>query len=638
GPGSPAARLRDLHLGLDRTPPRSFELLVALYAVHKAGAAYLPIDVGHPAERVRFMLADADPVVVVTQETYPQLAAEGAAAAPLEPVDLDPRQPAYVIYTSGSTGRPKGVLVPHAGVVNHLRWKQSAFPLTAGDRVLHKTPVTFDVSVWELFWPLATGATLVIACPDGHRDPAYLAGLIQREGISLAHFVPSMLETFLDLPEAAGCTTLRRVICSGEALPQNLADRFHSVLGAELHNLYGPTEASVEIAHGQSRPGSAEVSVPIGRPIANSRVYVLGPGLRPAPTGTPGDLYLAGVQLAHGYQGRLGLTADRFVADPFGPPGSRMYRTGDVARWTEEGTLVFLGRSDDQVKIRGFRIELGEIEALLLRRPEVRRAAVLVREDQPGVKRLVAYVVISEDGADGADGFDEEALRGHVAGELPEYMVPQAFVPLPDLPLTTSGKLDRRALPAPRFAAAVQGRAAASERERTLCALFAEVLGVEQVGPEDGFFTLGGDSIQSIQLVARARRAGLALTPRDVFTCRTPAALALRVQEAAEPQDQPADAGVGSFAPTPIMHWLREHEKDRSAGFNQSMLVRTPRAAALPTLSGALQALLDRHDALRMRLVVEDGNWSIEVPPPGAVSATDVLTRVDTRGLGERAL
>ncbi|GGN42457.1 non-ribosomal peptide synthetase [Streptomyces fuscichromogenes] len=613
--------------------PRSFELLVALYAVHKAGAAYLPIDVGHPAERVRFMLEDADPVVVVTEESYPLLAAEGDAAAPLEPVRPDPRQPAYLIYTSGSTGRPKGVLVPHEGVVNHLRWKQSAYPLGTGNRVLHKTPVTFDVSVWELFWPLATGATLVIARPDGHKDPAYLAGLIQREHIDLAHFVPSMLESFLHLPEAAGCTTLRRVICSGEALSQSLADRFHAVLDAELHNLYGPTEASVEITHGQSRPGASDVSVPIGRPIANSRTYVLGPGLRPAPIGTPGDLYLAGVQLAHGYQGRFGLTADRFVADPYGPPGSRMYRTGDVARWTEEGDLVFLGRSDDQVKIRGFRIELGEIEALLLRRPDVLRAAVLVREDQPGVKRLVAYVVPAA-----ADGWDAEALRAHVAGELPEYMVPQAFVSLPELPLTTSGKLDRRALPAPRFAAAARGRAASSDRERTLCALFAEVLGVDGAGPDDGFFALGGDSIQSIQLVARARRAGLVITPRDVFQCRTPAALAAVAQEADAARGEAEDAGLGAFAPTPITHWLREQGADRFDGFNQTMLVRTPAAAGLPALTEALQALLDRHDALRMRLVEQDGTWSMHVPPPGAVRAADVLTRVDVHGLDDGAL
>ncbi|MEU6221502.1 amino acid adenylation domain-containing protein [Streptomyces sp. NPDC047022] len=611
--------------------PRSLDLLVTLYAVHKAGAAYLPVDPDYPAERVRYMLDDAAPALVVTPGTYEELtreagelpAREGRGELPC----VDPRRPAYMIYTSGSTGRPKGVLVPHEGIVNRLLWMQSAYRLTPGDRVLQKTPSSFDVSVWEFFWPLITGATLVVARPEGHKDPEYLADLIQREGVTTLHFVPSMLESFLRAPGAAGCTGLRRVICSGEALPTALADRFHEVLGTagtELHNLYGPTEASVDVTHRRSRPGERTASVPIGRPVDNTRVYVLDAGLQPAHPGAPGELYLAGVQLAHGYHGRTGLTAERFVADPFGPPGSRMYRTGDIVRWTEDGELLYLRRADDQVKIRGFRIELGEIEAVLCGHPAVGTTAVVVREDQPGVKRLVAYVVPADPGR--AAELDAGALRAHCATGLPEHMVPQAFVPLQALPVSLSGKLDRKALPAPAFAAG-GGRAPEGPLEEALCGLFADVLGVSGIGPDDGFFELGGDSILSIQFVARARRAGVVLTPRDVFVHRTPAALAaVAGAPRAAPVAEPDDAGTGAVVPTPITHWLREQGGPVS-GFHQSMLVRVPAALSEEDLLAALQAVLDRHDALRLRLADGGGQWTIEIAARGTVRAADCLVR-----------
>ncbi|MCB5179021.1 non-ribosomal peptide synthetase [Streptomyces antimicrobicus] len=668
--------------------PRSLELLVTLYAVHKAGAAYLPVDPDYPADRVRYMLDDAAPALVVTPELHARLAEEaaggdGAAAAGPLPC-VDPREPAYLLYTSGSTGRPKGVLVPHQGIVNRLLWMQSAYGLTAADRVLQKTPSSFDVSVWEFFWPLITGATLVVARPDGHKDPEYLAELIRREGVTTLHFVPSMLESFLRSPAAAGCTGLRRVICSGEALPTSLADRFHRLFdaaGTELHNLYGPTEASVDVTHRRSAPGLATASVPIGRPVDNTAVYVLDAGLQPARPGAPGELYLAGVQLAHGYHGRQELTAERFVADPFGPPGSRMYRTGDIVRFTEDGELLYLGRADDQVKIRGFRIELGEIEAVLAAHPRVGTAAVVVREDRPGVKQLVAYVVpaggagadrgdgpAAPDGRDGheesggheeCDGLDTEELRAHCAAGLPEHMVPQAFVALPGLPLSLSGKLDRKALPAPVFTA-TGGREARGPVEELLCGLFAEVLGVAGVGPDDGFFELGGDSILSIQLVARARRAGLVLTPREVFQHRTVAALALVAAPAdAAAAAEPEDAGTGDVPLLPIAHWLRE-QGGPVAGFHQSALVRVPAGLREEDLLAALQAVLDRHDALRLRLrtgpdgagpdgAAPDGTgpdgtgpdgtgldgtgpdgadrWSVEVAARGSVRAADCLTR-----------
>ncbi|MEU0563757.1 amino acid adenylation domain-containing protein, partial [Dactylosporangium sp. NPDC006015] len=406
--------------------PRGFDLVVALLAVLKAGGAYLPIDPDLPAERVAFMVADAGAVCVILGGPF----TETATAADVVVV---PGQAAYVIYTSGSTGVPKGVVVSHEGIVNRLVWMQSRFGLRPGDRVLQKTPFGFDVSVWELFWPLIQGATMVIARPGGHRDPAYVAELIRDERVDTVHFVPSMLEAFLAVPQAAECGGLRRVVCSGEALGSAVRDRFFETLpGVGLFNLYGPTEASVDVT-GCEVP--AEGPVPIGRPVFNTRVYVLDDRLNPVPVGVAGELYLAGVQLARGYVGRSGLTADRFVADPFSNAGGRLYRTGDVVRWDGDGNLTYLGRADDQVKIRGFRIEPGEIEAVLATHPQVNQVAVIAREDTTGDKRLVAYVV---------GGVDSAVLREHAAERLPEYMVPSAVAVLDELPLMSNGKLDRK--------------------------------------------------------------------------------------------------------------------------------------------------------------------------------------------------
>ncbi|MET9183615.1 amino acid adenylation domain-containing protein, partial [Kitasatospora aureofaciens] len=390
---------------------RSVEMVVALLATVRAGAAYLPVDPEYPADRVAVVLADGDPALVLATRATAAVAQQADAepllldaeeilaeladltgAAPA--VALRPEHPAYVIFTSGSTGRPKGVAVPHAGIVNRLAWMQHAYGLTAEDRVLQKTPFGFDVSVWEFFWPLLEGATLVLAKPGGHRDPAHLAELIRRERITVTHFVPSMLQAFVQEPTAAGCTDLRAVLCSGEALPADLRERFFAVLPqVSLHNLYGPTEASVDVTAWACTPADTGTSVPIGRPVWNTRVHVLDAALRPVPVGVAGELYLAGDQLARGYLGRPALTAERFVADPSGPPGTRMYRTGDLVRWNAEGALEYLGRTDDQVKLRGFRIELGEIEARLATHPSVATAAVVVREAQPGDRRLVGYVV-----------------------------------------------------------------------------------------------------------------------------------------------------------------------------------------------------------------------------------------------------
>ncbi|HEV2734527.1 MAG TPA: amino acid adenylation domain-containing protein, partial [Longimicrobiaceae bacterium] len=440
---------------LDRGP----EMVVAILAVLKAGGAYVPLDPGYPAERLAYMLEDSGARVLVTQASSSGLLPADsvrvvrvdADAAPIA-VEPDggprtaavPENAAYVIYTSGSTGTPKGAVNEHRGIVNRLLWMQEQYGLTSGDVVLQKTPVSFDVSVWEFFWPLLTGARLVLARPEGHRDPAYLSGLIEREGVTTLHFVPPMLAAFLDAGEPGRCGSLRRVMCSGEALPYELTERFRTALPeVELHNLYGPTEAAVDVTYWAVEPRERRV-VPIGRPVANTRLYVLDGGGEPVPVGVPGELFLGGVQVGRGYLGRAELTAERFVPDPFSAQsGARLYRTGDRARWTAAGEVEYLGRTDFQVKIRGFRIEPGEIEGVLRRSPGVADCAVVVREDVPGEKRLVAYVV-GEAGA--------EELREHLRRGLPEYMVPAAFVALDGLPLTSNGKLDRKALPAPDLA------------------------------------------------------------------------------------------------------------------------------------------------------------------------------------------
>ncbi|HEV2783795.1 MAG TPA: amino acid adenylation domain-containing protein, partial [Actinophytocola sp.] len=607
--------------------PRSVELVVALLAVLKAGAAYLPIAQDLPAERVAFMLDDADPAAVLDDPAAVREVGEWPDTRPVAGDRIDQTNPAYMIYTSGSTGRPKGVLVPHAGIVNRLLWMQAEYGLRPDDRVLQKTPASFDVSVWEFFWPLITGATLVVARPDGHKDPAYLAELIRSRGVTTVHFVPSMLRAFLQEPQAASCTGLRRVICSGEALPADLAQQFHAVLDVELHNLYGPTEASVDVTYWPCAPGSD--TVPIGRPVWNTRMYVLDRELRPVPPGVPGDLYIAGVQLARGYAGRPGLTAERFVADPFGPAGERMYRTGDLARWTARGALEYLGRTDDQVKIRGFRIELGEIEAALLERPEVGEAVVMAREDGgTGHKRLVAYLVPA-----GADRPDVPALRAALSRVLPDYMVPSAFVVLDAIPLTPSGKADRRALPAPEGHAEREAEYVPPRTpvERELAGIWADLLQVERVGVQDNFFGLGGDSILSIQVVSRARQAGLRLSAKDIFVHQTIAGIVANVDlaAAAGPVDVAVVAGPAPLGP--IQHRFFETGQ-RPDHFNQSMLVELTGELDELALRRAVAAVVDHHDALRMRFRRVDGHWLQDTGEPVDVFSRRDLSDLDDEG------
>ncbi|MFD9593162.1 amino acid adenylation domain-containing protein [Kitasatospora sp. NPDC059973] len=611
--------------------PRSADLMVALLAVLRAGAAYLPLDADYPADRLAHMIEDARPVRVVTvPEVLDRLPESARAAAVLigpghTPAGatttalpaVDPDSAAYVIYTSGSTGRPKGVVVPHRAIVNRLAWMQHAYRLTPEDRVLQKTPASFDVSVWEFFWALCEGAAVVLARPEGHKDPAYLAALIADTGVTTLHFVPSMLRAFLEEPTAAaGCGGLRRAFCSGEALPGDVVERWYAALpDVPLHNLYGPTEAAVDVTHHPTEPGAGVV--PIGRPVWNTRLYVLDARLRPVPVGVPGELYLAGVQLARGYLGRPGLTAERFVASPFAD-GERLYRTGDLVRWAPDGTVEYLGRTDDQVKVRGFRIELGEIEAALEALPGVAQAAVAARELTPGgARQLVGYVAPAP--------ADPDDLLAALAATLPEHMVPAVLVGLDALPLSLNGKLDRKALPAPRQAGDGAARAPRTETERILTDLVAEVLGLDTVGVDDNFFSLGGDSISAIQLGSRARRAGLALTPRVVFERRTVARIAAVAEQTAPAVRRPGVEGTGPLPATAISSWLRERGGPVTR-FSQHTVVTVPAGLDRARLTAALDTLTDHHDALRLRLdIAADGTWTQQIRPAGSAPAAERL-------------
>ena len=523
---------------------RSLELHVALLATLKCGAAYVPLDPDYPRERLACMLDDAAPAVVLTQERLrSRLPATGAPVlclhpdgreslgyddAPLEE-GVEDLQLAYVIFTSGSTGRPKGAMVHHAGIRNRLLWMQQAYRLGPGDVVLQKTPYSFDVSVWELFWPLLAGARVAFARPGEHRDPAALAARITAERATVIHFVPSMLQAFLEAPEAPGCRTLRRVVASGEALTPALVRRCHERLpAASLENLYGPTEASVDVTFAPCPEAAEAGAVPIGRPIANTRIYLVDRGGRPVPMGAAGELCIAGLNVGRGYIGRPELTAERFTPDPL-DEGSRLYRTGDLARHRPDGAIEYLGRLDHQVKLHGVRIELGEIESALRRHPKVREAAVVVREDH-GARRLAAYVTPVA-----AAGGDQ--LRRFVAERLPETMVPAFFVGLDALPLSPNGKLDRAALPRPEPAALrdeARFVAPATAAEAALATIWSEVLGVPRLGSHDNFFALGGDSMLSIRVLSRARDLGLRLTLPQIFQHQTLGELARAVEQAAD--------------------------------------------------------------------------------------------------------
>ncbi|MGV9928880.1 non-ribosomal peptide synthase/polyketide synthase, partial [Nocardia rhamnosiphila] len=630
---------------------RSIDLITGAYAVVAAGGAYVPLDPDQPVDRLEYIVDTARPICVLTsgEDLDPAIAGQvridrldlsGVAGTALTDADrlrpLRPDNTAYAIFTSGSTGRPKGVPVSHRAVLNYLATTRERHELGAGDVLLNRTLATFDPSVVEFFMPLQLGARLVIAHAEGHRDAAYLTGLIADEGVTMAQFVPSLLSVFLSESEPSAWAGLRSITVGGEALSGDLARRLRERTGARLFNQYGPTETTVDVtAHEVT--GVETGAVPIGVPGLNTRTYVLDDRLRPAPAGVQGELYISGAQLAPGYLARPDLTTTRFVADPF-HAGERMYRTGDLVRWTAAGELEYLGRSDFQVKLHGQRIEPGEIEAALTEMDAVARALVILRHAGTG-DHLVAYVVPVA----GATITTDE-LRAHLHGRLPSYMVPSAFVALETFPMNASGKLDRNALPEPVFETR-EFRAASTPIEEILADIFAEVLGVERVGADDDFFALGGDSIVSIQLVSRAKSRGVVFTPRQVFEKRTVSGLA-SVAEFAEFVDgavrtlaELPGGGVGRMPLTPVVRTMVE--RFGSFGrFHQLTPLSLPIGVTRETIAAVVGPVLDRHDMLRSRLFVVDGEWAVETVEPGSVDVDALIdhTVFDAAATDEQVL
>ncbi|HYG62303.1 MAG TPA: amino acid adenylation domain-containing protein, partial [Thermoanaerobaculia bacterium] len=633
-----ALHLRGLGVGPDSIvglyTERSPAMAVGMLAILEAGGAWLPLDPAYPAERLAFLIDDADARVLLAQESLrDRVPAEGLSLVLLDEARWDAGedmgQPlhsgvtagnlAYVIYTSGSTGQPKGVMLTHRGICNRLRWAKQAYGIDEQDAFLQKASLGFDVSVWECFAPLISGARLVLADPGSQGDATYLARAIREHQITFIDFVPSMLSAFLAEEGVEQCVSLRQIIAGGETLTPELRDRALARLPVPLDNTYGPTEVTIDTTRWVCEPGQEPHRVPIGRPIANSRLYVVDAELRPVPVGVTGELLVGGTGVSRGYLRRPGLTAERFVPDPFGGrPGDRLYRTGDLVCWLPDGSLDFLGRLDHQVKVRGFRIELGEIEAALAALPGVREAVVVLRES-----RLVAYV---------AGDFAVEELRRSLGERLPDYMVPSAFVKLAALPLTANDKVDRKALPAPEPAGACEGYVAPRTREEEiLAAVWAQVLRLPRVGVNDNFFELGGDSILSVQIVARARQAGLSFTVRQIFEHQTVAGLARHVTHTDATDGLGAEQGAvtGEVPLTPIQRWFFEQDFADPHHFNQALLLEAREPLAPAALDRAMAVIVEHHDALRMRF---DGERQENAPAEPAAT-TAPFHQVDLSGL-----
>ena len=627
---------------------RSIEMVVSLYAVLKAGGAYVPFDPGYPLDRLAYMMSDARTAVVLihgrlratlprhegqtvvaVDERWTEIAKHDASNLGIA---LEGGNLAYVIYTSGSTGRPKGAMNTHAGIANRLQWMQEQYQLGAADRVLQKTPFSFDVSVWEFFWPLMVGARLVVARPGGHQDPRYLVETIAREGITTIHFVPPMLAVFLD-DDVGRCTSLRAVMSSGEALPYELVVRFHERLHARLHNLYGPTEAAVDVSHWTCETGGPPV-VPIGHPIANLRLHVLDAHHQPVPRGAAGEIHIAGIGVGRGYLDRPALTAERFVPDPFSPaPGGRLYKTGDLGRVRADGAIEYLGRIDHQVKLRGFRIELGEIEAQIAQHVGVREVVVLVREDTPGDKRLAAYVV-------SGGALDVNDLRAGLEAKLPEYMVPSAFVVVDALPLTPNGKIDRKALPAPERVASESYTAPRTPAEVAMAAIWAEVIGVERIGIHDDFFEIGGQSLHATQVVSRLRRMfEIELPLRTLFEAPTIAGFIAKIEASGHTLARRGSNEMHRIARDGEMplsfaeerQWFLEQLEPGSPLYNIELTLQLDGALDIELLIRGIEALVQRHESLRTTFELRDDRCVRVIAPSLSLS----VPIIDLAGLGE---
>ncbi|MBQ4844782.1 non-ribosomal peptide synthase/polyketide synthase [Pseudoalteromonas sp. MMG005] len=587
---------------------RSVGMVVSLLAVLKAGAAYVPIDPTLPLERIDYIAQSSALALFLTDDSHKSLSqlAEIAPMVPVDTLELDQyessvpnlithaTQLAYVIYTSGSTGNPKGVGNTHEAIYNRIAWQQSAYPLSVDDVVLQKTPFGFDVSVWEFFWPLMYGAKLVVAQPEAHKDSSRLLEVITKERVTTVHFVPSMLQAFINHEGVSSASSIKRILCSGEALPSEVQAKALQLLpNTEIYNLYGPTEAAVDVSHFTCH-GDANVSVPIGSPIDGIKLLVLDSGLRLSPIGVAGELYIGGIGLARGYLHRADLTAERFIANPFSNDGERLYRTGDLVHWNVQGQLEYLGRTDHQVKIRGFRIELGEIEACLHAIDEVNEA-VVIADKGPSGQRLVAYVSAAE-----SIELDSEQIQNQLAEALPDYMVPSLLMVLPALPLNSNGKIDRNALPQASLTSSQIYQAPQSDNEAMLANIWQETLGVDKVGRLDNFFELGGDSIISLQIVAKVRQVGYVVTPKQMFEQQDIARLALQL-EALDVSSIPEQTVTGTAKLLPIQAEFFAKPMIEYNHWNQAIMLRSEQHFNELALQNAVSAILLYHDALRLR-------------------------------------
>ncbi|WP_157867665.1 non-ribosomal peptide synthetase [Gloeothece citriformis] len=600
---------------------RCLEMPIAILAVLKAGGAYIPLDPTYPEQRLAFVLQDSQVSTLITTQKLlnilPQCQAQivclDTHRAKIEQQSQENptskgvlEDLAYVIYTSGSTGKPKGVMISHRAINNRLLWGQSEYPLTQSDRVLQQASFSFDFSVWEFFAPWLAGGQVILVPPGQHRDSSYLVKLIQEQKITVAHFVPSMLRAILEEPGIQGCQSLRYVFSGGESLAYDLQQCFFSRLSAELYNQYGPTEATVDATFWKCQRNDEPSLIPIGRPIANTQVYILDFNKQPVPIGVPGELWIGGVGLAQGYLNRPDLTAERFLVNPF-CAGGQIYRTGDLARYRSDGAIEFLGRIDSQVKVRGFRIELEEIEAIIRQHPNVKETVVLAREDIPGRQRLVAYVVINED-----KGLDKGDLVNLMGENLPDYMIPSDFVALSALPLTPSGKIDRLALPAPDSRETEEQKTFVCPRtpvEVRLAQIWAEVLQVEKVSIDDNFFALGGDSILCLQVVAKANQVGLQLRLKQIFEYQTIADLASFVGTAKMTIAPQQGVVTGPVELTPIQHRFFEQNFVQMHHWNQAVMLEPSQELNRQYLEEVVQGLLKHHDALRLRFIPSLSAW-----------------------------
>ncbi|MBW4477607.1 MAG: amino acid adenylation domain-containing protein [Tolypothrix brevis GSE-NOS-MK-07-07A] len=609
---------------------RSLSMVIGLLAILKAGGAYVPLDPNYPQERLAYILEDSQPSVLLTQqyllEKLPNNQAqvicidndwEYIAKESIEnPIsNITPDNLAYVIYTSGSTGKPKGAMNAHRGISNRLLWMQETYQLTLKDAVLQKTPFSFDVSVWEFFWTLMTGARLVVAQPEGHKDTNYLVKLIRQQQITTLHFVPSMLQVFIEAEGLEKCQSLVRVIASGEALPAQLPQRFFNKLDAQLHNLYGPTETAVDVTFWQCKKDNAtnQNTVPIGQPIANIQIYLLDKYLNPVPVGVTGEVYIGGVGVGRGYLNRPDLTAEKFIPNPFSQQTERLYKTGDKALYLANGDIEYIGRIDNQVKLRGFRIELGEIEAIISQYPTVRETVAVVSGESVDSQRIVAYIVPQIE-----QTLTVSELRGFLEAKLPSYMIPAAFVTLEALPLTPNGKVDRKALPAPEFTQVSSSNIIppSTTIENLLAGIWSEILGIEQVGISNNFFELGGHSLIATRVISQIRQVFQVELPlRYLFEKPTIAGLAKEIEKAIKVDSAFEVTNIEQIERTqelPLSFaqqrlWFLAQLEPDSPFYNIPAAVRLQGQLNVEALQESFNEIVNRHEALRTNFQTREG-------------------------------